>query len=51
MAEARERLQRAGDPNENYAKVGHRRSWAESRDQVLNFDAPLVSPERLKLKT
>ena len=33
------------------AKLGHKGAWPRSRDLLLNFGNPLLSPVRMKLQT
>ena len=37
--------------NSKHAKLGEKGAWSTSRDLLLNFGTPSISPERLKLES
>ena len=43
--------QRPRGANEKNTKLGHKGVWPRSRDLLLNFGTPLLSPVRMKIQT
>ena len=42
---------RVGNTKQKMKKLGQKGAWPRSRDLLLNFGTPLLSPVRMKLQT